>query len=112
MATARCLQCGSERIRRSRRRSPIERAIAILGASLRRCHECNARFVQIGASLIRLQDLRRASKYTMFAVAMAIAAVLVLAVVMWFSRAQSNPSSDSAALRVRTGVLCRRILDL
>jgi len=110
MANARCLQCGSDRIRRSRRRSRVEQAIAILGASLRRCHECNARFVQIGASLIRVQDLRRASKYTMFAFAMAIAAVLVLAVVMWLSRSQSNPTSD-ASIRALTGTLCSRILD-
>jgi len=111
MAETRCLQCGSERIRRSRRHSRPERIIAILGASPQRCHECDARFVRIGSSLIRARDFRRATEIAMFAVAMAAAAILVLTVVLWFSRAPSSPSGgDSASVGVSEGSFCQRVL--
>ena len=66
---------------------------------MRRCHDCNARFVQIGGSLIRAKDLHRIFQKIGIALIMAGAAFLVLLVILWFSRAQARNSSDSGALR-------------
>jgi hypothetical protein len=43
-----CPKCGSNRVRRSRRRSMYDRLLARLGAHLRRCHDCRTRRAWFG----------------------------------------------------------------
>lgn len=100
-----CAQCGSPRVHRSHHRHPLERIVTILGGGVSRCHNCNSRFVRFGGSLLHITDLRRASRRLALAVAMVVAAALVMVTILWFSRAQSSPSSD--AERIRTGELTR-----
>jgi hypothetical protein len=73
----------------------MERFVTVLGGGLRRCHNCNARFVRFGGSLLRIADLRRASHRLALAIAMVVAAAVIMVTILWFSRAQSAPSSDA-----------------
>ena len=45
-----CPKCGSIRVHRSRRRGPLERVLAALGASICRCHDCCGRQAWFGLS--------------------------------------------------------------
>ena len=90
-----CPKCGGDRIYRSRRRNLIEKVLALAGAKTRRCHACDARFVQLGGSLIRVTDVRAALGRIAFAGGVLIAAALVLAVILWIDRAQSNSAPES-----------------
>jgi predicted RNA-binding Zn-ribbon protein involved in translation (DUF1610 family) len=95
-----CPECGSHRIHRTHCQQPIERAARILGASILRCHECNARFSRFGSSLLRTTDLRRVSGRFGLAIALITAATMIMVSILWFSRAQSNPSSDTGRLQI------------
>ena len=106
MTNTSCAQCGSPRIHRSRHRHPVERVVTMLGGNLRRCHNCNSRFIRLGGSLLRMTDLRRVSQRLALAIAMVLAAAVIMITILWFSRAQSSPSSD-ADLR-QTGQFTRR----
>jgi len=74
MTDTHCLQCGSVRVRRSRRHSPLEFAIAVAGWRVRRCHDCKTRFFQFGASLVRADGIKKLGNALLFA-ALAVAAV-------------------------------------
>src|SRR5258708_24414106 len=43
-----CPKCGSVRVHRSRRRGPLERVLASLGAAICRCHDCCGRQAWFG----------------------------------------------------------------
>ena len=88
MTSANCITCGSVRVHRSHHRNAVEKAFIVIGMFVR-CHECNSRFAQIGKSLIRLNDLHRASRKLSIALAMVLAAILVLTVILWLGRAES-----------------------
>lgn len=47
-----CPKCGSVRVHRSRRRGPLERVLASLGAAICRCHDCCGRQAWFGVSPI------------------------------------------------------------
>jgi hypothetical protein len=99
MANTICAQCGSTRIHRSRRRHVSERIITAFGGGMRRCHQCNSRFVRVGGSMLRIADLRRASQRLALAIGMLIAAALIMVTILWFSRAQSSSASDTERLQ-------------
>jgi hypothetical protein len=90
-----CPKCGSNRIHHSRRRDFVEKILAPVGARTRRCHACDSRFLQLGASLMRIDDVRRALRRVTLGVGVLLAAVLVLAVILWIDRAQSNQGPES-----------------
>lgn len=98
MTNSTCPECGSARVHRSRRRQPIERAIALLGGGMRRCHECNSRYAQFGASWLRMSDLRKITQKLLLIIAMGAAAALILAATLWFSRGTSTPSNDAGRI--------------
>jgi hypothetical protein len=81
-------------VHRSRRRQPVERAIAVLAGGMRRCHECNARYARFGSSWLRITDLNRISRKLFLIFAMIMAAALILAATLWFSH---DSPSDGAA---------------
>jgi peptidoglycan/LPS O-acetylase OafA/YrhL len=87
-----CLQCGSTRVHRSRRRSAIEYAIALAGWRVRRCHDCNTRFLQFGRSLVRASHLKRVGKKLLYAALAAAAVGLVVAAILWFGHSQTPAS--------------------
>jgi hypothetical protein len=84
-----CLECGSVRVHRSRRRSPIEYAIALAGCRVRRCHDCNTRFLQFGRSLVKANSLKSLRKSLLYAALAAAAVGLVVAAILWFGHSQS-----------------------
>lgn len=97
MAVTHCLQCGSPRVHRSRRRSPVEYAIALAGWRVRRCHECKTRFLQFGGALVRADRLKWAGKRLLL-VALAFAAVgIVIAAILYFGHSES-PAPPAEAL--------------
>jgi hypothetical protein len=98
MSDITCLQCRSVRVHRSRRRHPAERVLTFLGGSLRRCHDCNSRYVRFGGSLVRLTDLRRISERILLALTMAVAAALILVAIVWFNRSQATPADDTSRM--------------
>ncbi len=90
-----CRNCGSDRVHRSRRRNGLERVLTSFGCGMQRCHECNRRYLSLGRIMVPTQKLERFARKTGLALAMAAAAVVLLAVVLWFSRTQSAPVSDT-----------------
>jgi len=92
MTETQCSQCGSSRLRRSRRRSFAEYAIALAGWRVRRCHECNTRFLQFGRSLVKANRLKQARKRLLFAALAAAAVGLVVAAILWFGHSQPPAS--------------------
>jgi len=90
-----CPRCGSARLYRSRRRYPLERVLTALGATMRRCHECNRRYARFGHSMMGVRDLRTVSKRLGLVLSMAAAVVVIMIAILWFSRAQSVPASDT-----------------
>jgi hypothetical protein len=98
MNSTACPQCLSPRVHRSRRRQTAERLLALLGCSMRRCRDCNSRYVRFGGSLIHMKDVERIYQRLLLTLGMAVAAVLVMLVIVWFSRSQSTPSVDTGSL--------------
>lgn len=95
MTLTACPNCGSERLYRSRRRHPLERILAALGATMRRCHDCNHRYARFGHSMMSVRDLRTVSRKFCLVLTMAAAAVFIMVAILWFSHAQSVPTSDT-----------------
>ncbi len=87
---AACVHCGSSRLYRSKRRGGGERALALLGARMRRCHDCNTRFVQLGGSLLKTTDLGQVGRRLMLGLVMAAALMVVLALIMWLNSHQGS----------------------
>lgn len=83
-----CLECGSARVHRSRRRSSIEYAIALAGCRVRRCHDCNTRFLQFGRSLVKANSLKGLRKRLLYTALAAAAVGLVVAAILWFGHSQ------------------------
>jgi hypothetical protein len=57
---------------------------------MRACRDCNARYFHVRHSLIRVDDLRGASKRFYLLLAMAAAALFVTAAILWFSRQSAS----------------------
>lgn len=95
MTATACPHCGSARLYRSRRRYPLERVLTALGATMRRCHECNGRYARFGHSMMGVRDLRTVSRKLGLVLTMAAAVVIIMFAILWFSRAQSVPTSDT-----------------
>jgi transposase-like protein len=93
-----CPKCGSSRVHRSHRRTFGERAGLLLAAKMKRCHECNFRFVQLYGSTLLLSDLQRAVRKLAWTVIIIMALLTVLAIVVWFSNKQAvySPSETGA----------------
>ncbi len=54
MEARHCPKCGSGRVHRSHRRSGLERVLGVIGAEIRRCHDCRTRqawFSSVGVAL-------------------------------------------------------------
>ncbi len=95
MTATACPNCGSGRLHRSRRRHPVEHIFSVLGATMRRCHDCNRRYALFGHSMIGVRDLRMVSRKIGLTFTMAAAAAFIMVAILWYSRAQSVPTSDS-----------------
>jgi hypothetical protein len=73
---------------RSHRRTICEKALGAVGGTVRRCHNCDSRFVQIGGSLIRVKDAQRVFQKVTLALGMAAAAAVMLGAILWLTRSQ------------------------
>lgn len=89
-----CPKCHSERVHRSRVRGGSERVFSILGLRFRRCHECNARFVAIGDSILFKSDVDLLLRRIAVVLLAALAVLAIVVVVLWFGRSGENPSSS------------------
>jgi hypothetical protein len=77
-----CPKCGSVRVHRSRRRGPLERVIAGLGAEICRCHDCCLRRAWFGVSPVPIGNRDpEGSPWTAFLMVGSGGAVLVF--VLW-----------------------------
>ena len=85
-----CPKCGSTHVHRSHRRNITERLAGLVGAKMKRCHECNFRFVQLYGSTLLWSDFRRVLYKVAWAGVIMAALVIVLAVVLWFSSRQAS----------------------
>ncbi len=81
---------------RSHRRTFAEHVAVLMRGRMCRCHECNARFLQIGGSLIRTKDLQEVFQKSLIALTMAGAVLMVLLVILWFSHVQAGGSGESS----------------
>ncbi len=95
----RCLHCGSARVCRSRRKSAVEYAIALAGWRVSRCHDCHARFLQFGRSLVNAKRLRWMAKGLLIGVVAAAAVAVVVAAILWFGHIQAGPASLEGLFR-------------
>jgi len=97
-----CPKCGSSRIHRSHRRTFGERLGLLLAAKMKRCHECNFRFVQLYGSTLLLSDLQRAVRKLAWTASVILALLAILAIVLWFSNKQAtfSPSETGGPVRV------------
>jgi hypothetical protein len=84
-----CPKCGSSRIHRSHRRTLAERLGLLLAAKMKRCHECNFRFVQLYGATLLLSDLQRSVRKLAWTGVIVMALLAVLAIVVWFSNKQA-----------------------
>lgn len=81
---------------------------------MRRCHDCNSRYVQLGGSQVHVKDLSRISERFLVVFTMALATALIVAAIVWFSHSQSTSPVDVGCLRPpassahppRSGVYC------
>jgi hypothetical protein len=85
MKQVHCPQCGSGRVHRSRRRSPLEQLAGIAG-SLTRCHECGVRTLQMAGCVVRVEALERGSRWLAAAVVAAAVAIAILFAIVLFGR--------------------------
>jgi hypothetical protein len=66
---------------------------------MKRCHECNFRFVQLYGSTLLLADLQRALRKLAWTGIIIVALLTVLGIVVWFSNKQAAFShSETGAL--------------
>jgi hypothetical protein len=90
----RCLQCGSWRVRRSRRRNWSEHVFSLFG-TIRRCHDCNIRVLQWKDRLFRMSRLARVTNWLAFTILIVCAAAVLLAVVVWLGRGEAGSQAVS-----------------
>jgi hypothetical protein len=90
-----CIHCGSRRVHRSHRQGWLDRALLLAGGRTCRCHECNARFMRFGGSLLRIADVHRAVWRLLMALAMMTAAGAVLAGIVWLSHTAAFSPTES-----------------
>jgi hypothetical protein len=88
-AALKCPKCGSARIHRSHRRTLQERTAWIVGIKTRRCHECNFRFAQGWAKVMRPAEFRLLIRKAGWAGITMLALAAVLLIVILFSYGQN-----------------------
>jgi hypothetical protein len=60
-----------------------------VGAKIRRCHACNARFARLFNSAVYIDDARRALVRAALVLLMLAGAALVVVVMLWFMKKQA-----------------------
>lgn len=84
-----CPNCGAPAVHRSHRKGFTEHLLAVVGAHIRRCHTCNARFARLFASTVYIYDARRALRRAAFVLLMLAGAALILFVMLWIMHKQA-----------------------
>jgi hypothetical protein len=85
-------------LRSSRSRSWIEFAVHFIGWRMRRCAECNSRFVQCGRKLVRTSRLKTLERGILLCAGAAGAVGVVLAAILYFGHSESAPSAEGILL--------------
>lgn len=93
-----CPQCGSNRVHRSRRSRLTERMVVLAGGNLRRCHDCNTRYVTFGNSIVRPRDIRKVGNRCLLVLGMGVAAIVIMASVIWLSHSQASSNNESGRI--------------
>ena len=63
--------------------------LAVVGAKIRRCHACNARFARLFNSAVYIDDARRALVRAALLLLMLAGATVVVLVMLWFMKKQA-----------------------
>ncbi len=98
MKRACCLKCGSFRLNVSRRRSWLEYAAALSGWRMRRCQDCNTRFLQCGNLLVRTNHLKRIQRRLLLGAAAVGALGVVLAAILYFAHMEAAAAVEGIFL--------------
>lgn len=84
-----CPSCGALSVHRSHRKGITEHLLAVIGAKIRRCHACNARFARLFSSAVYIDDARHALVRAAILLLMLAGATVVVLVMLWFMRKQA-----------------------
>ncbi|HEY1203508.1 MAG: hypothetical protein ABSH46_03170 [Bryobacteraceae bacterium] len=84
-----CPNCGTLSVHRSHRKGITEHLLAVVGARIRRCHACNARFARLFNSAVYIDDARRALRRAAVLLLMIVGAALVVLLMLWFMKKQA-----------------------
>jgi len=95
-----CPNCGALNVHRSHRKGITEHLLAIVGARIRRCHACNARFARLFNSAVYIDDARRALLRAGILLLMIIGAAVVVLVMLWFMKKQAAIGPSDCFLRL------------
>ena len=98
MKHACCMKCGSVRLRRSRRRSWIEFAVAFVGWRAGRCADCNTRYLRCGAAIVQTNELRRLGQRLLLGAIAIGAMAAVLGAILYFARTQASDAAIEGIL--------------
>ncbi len=98
MKRACCLKCGSFRLHVSRRRSWLEYAAALSGWRMRRCQDCNTRFLQCGNLLVSTNHLKRIQHRILLGAAVIGALGAVLAAILYFGHMETAAAAEGIFL--------------
>jgi hypothetical protein len=98
MKRACCLKCGSFRLHVSRRRSWLEYAAALSGWRMRRCQDCNTRFLQCGNLLVPTNHLKRIQHRILLGAAVIGALGAVLAAILYFGHLETAAAAEGIFL--------------
>ena len=69
-----------------------------MGQGIRRCHDCNARYLRVGSSMIRLGDNKRITRAMYLTLAMIVAFVAILFAIAWVARQEAAPALESGSV--------------
>ena len=102
-----CPRCGTARVHRAHRRGIIERILASMGATIRRCHACNVRFARLAKSTIYVEDGQRVLQRLGLIALMLVGSILVLGFLSWIMNKQAAypyPEGQRIPASVRVSV--------
>jgi hypothetical protein len=81
-----CPRCRSQRVHRSHRRSKLDKVLYALGGDIRRCHDCQARYVGFKTFTLPLPAPHSTTAKGTSAGIMGSGFVLCLVLVLWMIR--------------------------
>lgn len=99
-----CPNCGAPSVHRSHRKGLTERLFVVVGARIRRCHACNARFARLFTSAVYMDDASRAIRRAALLLLMLAGALFVIIAMLWFMNKQAAIGPSDCRMEPRHAV--------